>query len=120
MRRTMIVVLFGLSAALSLPASAEDGKRAPEGIACGKHAALVAALSERYEERQVSLGLQNNGRLFELYASGKTGTWTVLSTRTDGTSCILAVGRHYEQRDPSTTPDSTADDPHQNQQGTAS
>lgn len=77
--------------ALPLPA-------APRPIACADHGEVVDALTGQYDERRVSIGLQTNGDLLEVFASGRTGTWTILSTRTDGVSCIVAVGRHFAQK----------------------
>jgi len=90
----------GLATALTLATAHAQPPpdAAPAGVACGDHAALVAALTDRYKEKPVSMGLQNNGQLLEVYASAASGSWTILSTGVDGTSCILAVGRHYEQR----------------------
>ncbi|TVQ34274.1 MAG: hypothetical protein EA356_10820 [Geminicoccaceae bacterium] len=65
---------------------------------CHDHQALVQALADRYREVPVSIGLQNDGQLIEVFASGDTGTWTILLTRPDGVSCILAAGKHFEQQ----------------------
>ena len=35
--------------------------------------------------------------LVEVYASEETGTWTILMTRPDGTTCLLAAGQRWEQ-----------------------
>ncbi len=90
----------GLATALTLATAHAQppADAAAAGIACGERVALVAALTDRYKEKPVSMGLQNNGKLLEIYASALSGSWTILSTAVDGTSCILAVGKHYEQR----------------------
>ncbi len=111
MHRRSIAAAIGLAAGLATgDVLAEAIPQSPRGaVACGEHAALVAALTERYEERQVSIGLQNNGRLLEVFASKRTGTWTILSTQANGKSCIIAVGRHFEQREVETPAGSAAD-----------
>ena len=86
------VALYGLAAAP--PAAAQ----ASGGTLCHDHGKLSQALLERYREQPVSIGLQTDGRLLQVYASSETGTWTILVTRPDGISCILAAGKHYEQR----------------------
>lgn len=98
MRGRIIAVV---AAGVVLGATAVQGEEhdgAGGVVACGEHALLVAALSERYREEPVSMGLQNNGHLLEVFASSETGSWTILSTATDGKSCVLAVGEHFEQR----------------------
>ncbi|MDJ0631080.1 MAG: hypothetical protein QNJ44_22675 [Rhodobacter sp.] len=40
-------------------------------------------------------GLRSQVQLFEIWASEATGTWTVLLTRPDGTSCVMATGTHW-------------------------
>jgi hypothetical protein len=35
--------------------------------------------------------------VIEVYSSEETGTWTILVTRPDGTSCLLAAGQRWEQ-----------------------
>ena len=35
--------------------------------------------------------------MIEVYSSDETGTWTILVTRPDGTSCLLAAGQRWEQ-----------------------
>ena len=92
------VVVAGLWLAGTAGARGEESAGEAGFVACGDHGRLVAALSERYREQPVSMGLQNNGNLLQVFASDETGSWTILSTATDGTSCILAVGEHFERR----------------------
>jgi hypothetical protein len=64
---------------------------------CHDHQELVQALAERYREVPVSIGLQTDGHLIEVFASGETGTWTILATNPNGRACILSAGKHFEQ-----------------------
>lgn len=100
MNRIVAAAVLGLAVGVWSNAAAEEQAppTPPGALACADHADLVAALTERYDERRVSIGLQNNGHVLEIYASKDTGSWTALSTRTDGVACILAVGRHFEQQ----------------------
>ena len=41
-------------------------------------------------------GLQSNGALIQVFASKDGMTWTIISTRPDGVSCIVALGQHWE------------------------
>ncbi len=94
---------FARAAALAAVLWAPAATAGPEGpphrdLACGVRDAMVTTLAERYGEVPVSLGLESGGRLIEMFASARTGTWTILATREDGTSCVMAVGDHFEQR----------------------
>lgn len=73
----------------------------PMGIAlvCHDHAELTRQLGASYHEAPVSLGLQPDGSLLELFTSASTGSWTILSTAPDGEACILAVGEHWQWLD---------------------
>lgn len=67
-------------------------------LPCHSHAELARQLHDRYDETPVSLGLQGNGNLLQVYSSARTGTWTVVSTMPSGIACILAAGDRWQQR----------------------
>jgi hypothetical protein len=71
----------------------------PSGVArmlCHDYKELVRQLGSRWEEVPVSIGLQNNGNLIQVFSSPRTGTWTILSVAPDGTGCVVAAGRAWE------------------------
>ena len=63
---------------------------------CGAHDDIRAALSDRYEEKQSAIGMIGDHSLVEIYVS-PSGTWTILMTRPNGSSCIMAAGHSWEQ-----------------------
>jgi hypothetical protein len=65
--------------------------------ACAERALVVQRLAERYGETLRSMGLHQGDALVEIYSSDATGTWTILMTRPDGTTCLLAAGQQWEQ-----------------------
>ena len=65
-------------------------------MVCGEHQMLVNLLDERYQERQRSLGVTNDGDLMEVYASDG-GEWTILATMADGGACIVAEGNSWDR-----------------------
>ncbi|MEM6891208.1 MAG: hypothetical protein AAF636_24210 [Pseudomonadota bacterium] len=67
--------------------------------ACADRDDLVANLETRYGEEFAGGGLQNAKQILEVWFSEEKGTWTVLMTRADGRSCIMASGTNW--RDPS-------------------
>jgi predicted methyltransferase len=64
---------------------------------CAERAEIVARLAERFGETLRSVGLQGGDAVVEVYSSEATGTWTILMTRPDGITCLLAAGERWEQ-----------------------
>lgn len=81
-----LVLIF----ALALPAPAEAQ------TACGKWADIIRQLGEKYGETRRSLGLAQGKGVIELYASEETGSWTILITSPQGTTCLIAAGENYQ------------------------
>ena len=92
MMRTITAAL--LTAALLWAGSA--GVHAEMMGPCLPHAEAVAKLKRDYSEHQVGIGLGMRGNsVVELYIA-ETGTWTILiTTRTNGSSCIAATGDNW-------------------------
>jgi hypothetical protein len=63
---------------------------------CGERDAIVAQLERKYGETRRSVGLQEGRAVVEVYASDKTGSWTILVTDTRGRSCLMAAGEAFE------------------------
>ncbi len=62
---------------------------------CAAREAVLRQLNENYGERPVATGLVSNGTVIEVLAA-RSGTWTILVTRPDGTSCVVAAGEGWE------------------------
>lgn len=52
-----------------------------------------AMLADQFGESPVAAGLTADGFVIELWASSETGTWTLFTTRPNGTSCALGDGQ---------------------------
>ncbi len=63
---------------------------------CTSRANMVQQLNERYGESSQSIGLTPSGETLELFADPETGTWTILLSFADGTSCMMAAGTDYQ------------------------
>lgn len=81
-------VLFG-AAATAPPVYAQAQ------IPCGPRTALVDVLTETRGEQRVAGGLQNSQRMIEIWASAETGSFSILLTFADGSSCLLGTGTHF-------------------------
>jgi hypothetical protein len=62
---------------------------------CGSRDAVTITLAERYGEVRQALGLAQNGVVMELYAA-QSGSWTIVITRPDGMTCLLAAGEEFQ------------------------
>ncbi len=62
---------------------------------CGERGAVVTSLEKTYSETPVSMGLASNGAIIEILAS-PSGTFTIILTRPNGLSCVMAAGENWE------------------------
>ncbi|WP_370230334.1 hypothetical protein [Cognatishimia sp.] len=86
---TLTGILLG-SLAVTSPAMAREN--------CGVRETVVAKLQDSYSETLVAGGLQGNKSvqtMVEVWASQKTGTFTMLLTSPEGVSCVVAVGTNF-------------------------
>lgn len=64
--------------------------------ACHEHKDVVKMLDQQYSEAPEALGLQSNGHLVQVFVSKDGASWTIVTTRPDGLTCIVAAGEHWE------------------------
>ncbi len=64
---------------------------------CAERESVVKKLKTGYGESFAGGGLQNASRIFEVWLSEEKGTWTILMTKSDGTSCIMATGTNWRE-----------------------
>ena len=91
-----IPLLVRASIAVALLGATPQAK-AEGGQPCAERAEVVRKLEERFGETLRSVGLHQGDGVVEVYSSEATGTWTILMTRPDGMSCLLAAGELWEQ-----------------------
>ncbi|MEP6826832.1 MAG: hypothetical protein ABJA10_02020, partial [Aestuariivirga sp.] len=66
---------------------------------CAKHDDLASILDSKFGEQQTGAGLAGKAAMVELYVS-KKGTFTLVSTDTQGVSCIVGAGDSWEKVEP--------------------
>lgn len=91
MKDTLILTVMGLSIA-ALAATTAQARQ----TRCAQRGGIVARLSETYGETRQSIGLGTNNTMVEVFASGATGSWTILVTDAQGVSCLVASGQAFE------------------------
>ncbi len=62
---------------------------------CGERSRFVDQLHEQYGEAPAAMGLASNGTVVEVMTSD-AGSWTIIVTRPDGVSCVVASGESWE------------------------
>lgn len=106
MARTLVARITGttattVSAALLLgaiatasPAQAAD----QQPTACGPHADVVKALGSKFHEQQSATALTSAGTLLEVLTANDGATWTIIVSRPDGLSCVVAAGEDWQDK----------------------
>ena len=97
--RSLCLLVAALLALAVPPVHAED-EGPPQRLPCFSYGEVARQLKGTYEEAPVSLGLQANGNLLQVFNSATSGSWTIVSTSPDGMACILAAGRNWENLKP--------------------
>jgi hypothetical protein len=93
--RSRLVAVLGL---LCLAATATaPGPAAAQGLSCAERDVVIGRLAETFGERFGGGGLQDSSSVFEVWVSEASGTWTILRTSADGTTCIMAAGTDWEE-----------------------
>ncbi|PZM13922.1 hypothetical protein [Rhizobium tubonense] len=82
---TAIVTL----AAMVHPAAAEPV------LNCAEHSQVVDFLGSHYSETLQAVGFINQAAILEVYVS-ESGSWTMLVTNANGSSCVVFAGQSWE------------------------
>lgn len=89
-----------LAAAFVLGVAAVAAPAHAEGPQCGARADVIEMLREKHGEAVTGAGLAGDSAVVELWASPVTGTWTILMTRPDGATCLMAAGEAWTGANP--------------------
>ena len=101
----LITSLLSITGALPSLAVAAPAPGVATRMPCHDYQTIVATLGQRYGEAPVSLGLQTNGHVLQVFTSAESGSWTILSIAPSGRGCIVAAGQNWhDQRPPATDP----------------
>ncbi len=82
---------LGLMALAAQHVSAQPGNCAPRDV-------VVQKLTQKFSESRRGIGLIRQTAVMEIFASEDSGSWTILITRPDGISCLIAAGQDYQTR----------------------
>ena len=88
-----------LSAALlSCLAPAHPAAADQTPTACGPHTDVIKALGDRFHETQSATALTSAGTLLEVLTASDGATWTIVVSRPDGLSCVVAAGQNWQDK----------------------
>lgn len=62
---------------------------------CGEREQVVTELQNQFNETPMAVGQVDGNAVVEILVSA-SGSWTILATGTDGTSCIVSAGEGFE------------------------
>jgi hypothetical protein len=94
-------IIFASLVALWLSIGANAAFAAP---ACTSYDTMSELLAREYAENPVAAGLAHTGKLLQVFAAKDGSSWTVVLTRPDGVSCIVAAGRYWQPEPPKDGP----------------
>jgi len=96
-------LVFGAAALAPPMAIAEPANAIPtpvNRVACAPRAQVTEHLIQKFGETRRGAGLVNARQILEVWRSDETGSWTILMTRADGLSCIVATGNAWHDAGP--------------------
>ncbi len=62
---------------------------------CTTRSAVAEQLAGKFAEAPVAAGLESTGAVIEVFTSGDGSTWTIVLTRPEGPSCLVASGEAW-------------------------
>ena len=66
-----------------------------QNLLCNQRASVIGRLAEKYREAPVAIGVTSTGGMVEVLTTGDGGTWTIIVSYPNGTSCLIAVGEGW-------------------------
>lgn len=63
---------------------------------CGERARIVQQLQSRFGEQRQGMGMQGADAIIEVFVSAQTRSWSILLTRPNGISCLVAAGQGWD------------------------
>jgi hypothetical protein len=83
----MRYALAALAVLLAFPAHAQS---------CGPRAGLEDIMLSQHGEMRVSVALDADSNLIEVWVNPETRHWSATMTKPDGTACFVSYGYDYE------------------------
>ncbi len=91
-------IILAFLAAFLATSSAAQAQTAD--VTCDDSARLAHMLSTVMQAERRALGLRGPETVLEVWIDPRTQDWTLVQAYTNGTSCIIAMGEHWEDLTP--------------------
>ncbi len=65
-------------------------------ISCDDSARMTATLTEVMGAERQGTGLRDPETMLEIWVTRRNGEWVIVQNYANGTSCIVAMGEHWE------------------------
>ena len=65
-------------------------------VSCDDTARLTQTLKQNLGAERHGMGLRDPETLLEIWITKSSGAWMIVQNYTNGTSCIVAMGAHWE------------------------
>ncbi|MFQ6017544.1 MAG: hypothetical protein ACE5KF_05055 [Kiloniellaceae bacterium] len=62
---------------------------------CDQRENVIGHLAKKYHEAPVAIGVTSTGGLVEVLSTGNGDTWTIIVSKPDGLSCLVAAGEGW-------------------------
>ena len=85
--------IVSLLACFALPHS---GQANIADVSCDDTARLTATLTEVLGAERQGTGLRDPDTMLEVWVTQGSGDWVIVQNYANGTSCIVAMGEHWE------------------------
>ncbi len=97
MTRLTWIVAPALAAAaiLSAPETTARAQTPGQAQQCDQRAKDIGHLAQKYQEAPVAIGVTASGGMVEVLTTGDGGTWTIILSNPNGTSCLVAAGEGW-------------------------
>jgi hypothetical protein len=65
-------------------------------VSCDDSTRMVATLTNVLGAERQGMGLRDPDTMLEVWVTRKNGEWMIVQNYSNGTSCIVAMGEHWE------------------------
>ena len=65
-------------------------------LSCDDSARMTATLTETLGAERQGVGLRDPETMLEVWVTARNGEWLIVQNYANGTSCIVAMGQHWE------------------------
>ena len=90
--------------ALAAIAAPQSGDASISDLVCDDSARIERQLSGPNGSAKLARGIRGPDAVLEIWVAPSSGDWTLVQAYANGTSCIVAIGEHWEPVSPGRDP----------------